>query len=171
MCQTPFSSATLAVAVASLGVLLGGRLLMPRFPFPLAVVAGGIAVSSVAGLEAHGVAVVGSIPAGLPELGLPDAGVSDAAELAPAALGIFLVTFADAILTARSYAGKHDQHVDASSQGLNLGPMPHAAEHNRDREVEIAAVGAEALRDLGRELARGAEHECPAALAVWRAAI
>jgi sulfate permease, SulP family len=34
----------------------------------------------------------------------------------PAAIGLFLLTFADAILTARSYAGKHGQHVDAAQE-------------------------------------------------------
>jgi sulfate permease, SulP family len=121
------SLATVAVAGVALGVLLAGRILAPRFPAPLAVVVAGIAVSSLAGLEGHGVAVVGSIPAGLPDVGLPDVGMDEAAELAPAAVGIFLVIFADAILTARSYAGKHEQSVDASQELVALGAANAAA--------------------------------------------
>ena len=45
----------------------------------------------------------------------------------PAALGIFLVSFADEILTARSFAGKHNQHVRASQELLAMGAANAAA--------------------------------------------
>jgi SulP family sulfate permease len=115
------SAATLAVGAGTLLVLLPLRFVAPRFPAPLVVVVGGIALSSALHLADHGVALVGDIPAGLPSLGLPSAPVGDALELVPVALGLFLVTFADAILTARSYAGKHGQHVDAGQELLAIG--------------------------------------------------
>jgi hypothetical protein len=62
-------------------------------------------------------------------------------------------------------ARRGNQHVDAPCQCLNLGPVTDAAEHDRDREIEMPAVGAEALGDLGGKLAGGAEHEHSAALA------
>ena len=68
-------------------------------------------------------------------------------------------------------AGSGDQHVDAARQRLDLRPMPDAAEHDRDGDAEMPAVGAEALGDLGGELAGGAEHQHAAALAHGRAAV
>ena len=46
-------------------------------------------------------------------------------------------------------ARRGDQHVDAARQRLHLGPVADAAEHDRDGEAEMAAVGAEALRRSG----------------------
>ena len=45
----------------------------------------------------------------------------------PAAVGIFLVAFADEILTARSFAGKHNQNVRASQELLAMGAANAAA--------------------------------------------
>jgi len=71
----------------------------------LLVVAAAIAISWALDLQAHGVAVVGAIPSGLPGFTVPKASWADIGHLAPAALGIFFVSFADEILTARSFAG------------------------------------------------------------------
>jgi sulfate permease, SulP family len=57
---------------------------------------------------------------------VPSPAFDDVLQLAPAALGIFLVSFADEILTARSFAGKHNQHVRAS-QLLAMGAANAAA--------------------------------------------
>ena len=78
----------------------------PALPGSLVVVVAGIALSSALALADHGVAVVGEIPAGLPSLELPRTPLDDVFQLLPAAVGLFLVTFADGILTARSYAGR-----------------------------------------------------------------
>jgi SulP family sulfate permease len=121
------SATTLAVGAGALLVLLPLRFVAPRFPAPLVVVVGGIALSSLLALAEHGVAVVGDIPSGLPSLGLPHAPLGDTLELLPVALGLFLVTFADAILTARSYAGKHGQHVEAGQELLAIGGANAAA--------------------------------------------
>ena len=62
-------------------------------------------------------------------------------------------------------ARRGDQHVDAARQRLDLRPMADAAEHDRDGEAEMPAVGAEALGDLAGELAGRGEHQHAAALA------
>ena len=62
-----------------------------------------------------------TIPSGLPKFQLPSASGPDIRHLLPVAVGVFLVGFADSILTARSYAGKHDQHVDATRSWVALG--------------------------------------------------
>lgn len=115
------SLATLGVATVAVGLLVGFRRLWPKLPGPLIVVVGAIAVSATFDLAAHGVATLGQIPSGLPGLELPRVSLADVLHLAPAALGIVFATFSDSILTARSFAGRHDQHVNANQELLALG--------------------------------------------------
>ena len=58
---------------------------------------------------------------------LPSPSVDDALTLLPAALGIFLVCFADEVLTARSFAGRHDQHIRVDQELLAMGAAQAAA--------------------------------------------
>lgn len=119
--------ATLAVSVCALVVLAILRRLSPRFPAALVVVVAGIALSSLLDLAADGVAVVGAVPSGLPELSLPSTSLDQVADLAPAAFGLFLVTLADGILTARMFAGRRGERVDASQELIALGASNAAA--------------------------------------------
>jgi high affinity sulfate transporter 1 len=112
---------TLAVGVAALVVVLTLRRVAPRLPAALIVVVIAIAVSYVMDLEERGVAVLDAIPSGMPSLQLPEVAAGDLVELLPIALGVFVVSFADSILTARSYAGRHNQHVDANQELFALG--------------------------------------------------
>ena len=121
------SGTTLAVGVAALAVLLPLRSIAPRFPAALLVVGGAIALSWAFDFDEHGVAVVGTVPSGLPELALPVPGGGETLLLLTAAVGIFLVSFADEILTARSFAGKHGQHVRAEQEVLAMGAANVAA--------------------------------------------
>jgi sulfate permease, SulP family len=118
---------TIAVGLVSLVALLLLRWRFPSVPGALIVVVGGIVVSAAVGLADHGVKVVGNIPAGLPALAWPGVSLGDTVQLIPAALGIFAVGYADAILTARSFAGRHDQHVDANQELLAMGAANAAA--------------------------------------------
>jgi sulfate permease, SulP family len=47
--------------------------------------------------------------------------VSATFDLVPAAVGLFLVSFADEILTARSYAGRHGEHIRPSQELVAMG--------------------------------------------------
>jgi SulP family sulfate permease len=121
------SGATVAVAAAALATLLALRFVVPRLPAALGVVVLAIGLSWALDLDAHGVAVVGAIPAGLPGPEVPTPALKDLIQLVPAAVGIFLVSFADEILTARSFAGKHNQQVRASQELLAMGAANAAA--------------------------------------------
>jgi SulP family sulfate permease len=121
------SGTALAVGAAALAVLLPLRYVAPRIPTALLVVGASIAISWALDLEAEGVAVVGDIASGLPSLDLPLPTWDDAVRLAPAAIGIFLVAFADEILTARSFAGKHSEHVRGRQELLAMGAASGAA--------------------------------------------
>ena len=80
-----------------------------------------IVVSAAVGLADKGVAVVGHIPSGLPSIELPDLRPRDILSLLPAALGIFFVGFSSQILTARSFAGRHGQHIHANTELVAMG--------------------------------------------------
>jgi high affinity sulfate transporter 1 len=121
------SAPTLAVSAASLAALLGLRMLMPKLPGALLVVVAAITLSWAFDFAGHGIAEVGPIPAGLPSFEIPTPSFSDIVQLVPAALGVFLVCFADEILTARSFAGKHNQNVRGSQELLAMGAASAAA--------------------------------------------
>jgi SulP family sulfate permease len=121
------SATTLAVGLISIAVLFALRLTLPKIPAALVVVVLGIAAAAIFDLKAHGVAEVGHIPSGLPSLKIPNAPWSNVVHLLPDALGIFAVGFADSILTARSFAGRHGQHVRANQELLASGVANAAA--------------------------------------------
>jgi high affinity sulfate transporter 1 len=113
------SMITLAVAVATFVVLIGMERLWPHSPAPLVAVAGGIAAAWFFGLKAMGVSLVGLIPQGLPSITLPD--MSLIAELAPAALGIALMSFTETIAAGRAFARPTDPPIDANRELVATG--------------------------------------------------
>jgi sulfate permease, SulP family len=116
------SGATVMVSAVCLGSLLLFRAFARRLPGPLIVVVGAIIASAALDLQAKGIAVVGEIRPGLPSIGLPSMpNVSDVLALVGAAVAIFFVSFADQILTARSFAGKHGQEVRADQELFAMG--------------------------------------------------
>ena len=58
---------------------------------------------------------------GLPKLGLPDVSLSDVWNLLPSSFILTLIVFTDAVLTARAFADKHGEKVDASRELIGLG--------------------------------------------------
>jgi sulfate permease, SulP family len=110
---------TLAVAVATLLVLIGMERLWPRAPAPLVAVGGGIAASWLFGLHAAGVSTVGLIPQGFPSLTLPDLALIEA--LLPGALGIALMSFTESIAAGRAFAGPADPPIQANRELLATG--------------------------------------------------
>ena len=123
---------TLAVAVATLVILVAMERLWPRSPAPLAAVGLGIAAAWALGLEALGVSIVGHIPQGIGSVTLPD--LSLALQLLPAAAGIALMSFTETIAAGRAFAAPGDPPVDANRElvavgasnlaGAMLGAMP-----------------------------------------------
>jgi high affinity sulfate transporter 1 len=126
------SMITLVVALATFAVLIGLERLWPHSPAPLVAVAGGIAAAWLLGLESQGVSLVGLIPQGLPSITLPDASL--VAGMAPAALGIALMSFTETIAAGRAFARSEDPPINANRElvatgvanvgGALLGAMP-----------------------------------------------
>ena len=110
---------TLAVALATFAVLFVMERMWPRAPAPLVAVGGGIAASWLLGLQAIGVSTVGVIPRGFPSLTLPD--LQLVRELAPAALGIALMSFTESIAAGRAFADRDDPPIDANRDLMATG--------------------------------------------------
>jgi high affinity sulfate transporter 1 len=117
----------LIVGSLCLVALIVGSRWLPRFPTLLAVTVLAIAASSAFDLGGRGVTLVGEIPPGLPGLSWPGVGVVQVLELAPVAIAIALVAFADAILTARSFTAPGSRAVDANQELLALAGLNAAA--------------------------------------------
>src|SRR5262245_55976054 len=123
---------TLAVAAATLVVLVGMERLWPQSPAPLVAVGGAIAASWYFGLQSHGVSIVGVIPRGLPAVTMPDLSLIE--RLVPGALGIALMSFTETIAAGRAFARPPDPPINANRElvatgaanlgGALLGAMP-----------------------------------------------
>ncbi|MFN3260929.1 MAG: SulP family inorganic anion transporter [Pikeienuella sp.] len=88
---------------------------------PVAAVAATTLLVARLGLEAEGVAVVGSVPQGLPPLTMPDFSlVLVTALLAPAAL-ISLIGFVESVSVAQTLAAKKRQRIDPDQELIGLG--------------------------------------------------
>jgi SulP family sulfate permease len=111
------NAATVVVALAALVALFGLPRLSRALPAGLIVLFGSIALSAALDLEgSHDVDVAGTLPKGLPEVSLPDVPVSTWLALVPAAIGIVLVSFSEALGVAREFADKHGYEVDSNRE-------------------------------------------------------
>jgi MFS superfamily sulfate permease-like transporter len=113
---------SLALAGLALLLMLVLRRWRPHLPGPLLVVLLATAASGLLHLDRQGVAMVGTIEAGLPALVLPR-GLTLASwqPLMLGAVGIALVGYSDNMLTARSFAQRHGERIDATKELVALG--------------------------------------------------
>jgi sulfate permease, SulP family len=112
---------TLLVAAGSFALLVAFQRLLPRWPGPLiAMVLAALAVA-VLDLDQMGVKTVGNVPRGLPPASVPDFSTIDLGTLLPAALGVTIVAYTDNIVTARAFAAKRREEIDARQEFLALG--------------------------------------------------
>jgi len=115
------SGITLLVGVASLALVLGLKRWLPAVPGSLVTVLLGIAAVHVFDLAAHGVKIVGPIQSGLPAFGLPNVAAHSYLDLAPAAIGVMLVGFAEALGAGKTYAAKEHYEIDPNRELIALG--------------------------------------------------
>jgi high affinity sulfate transporter 1 len=110
----------LAIGVASLALILVTRAFLPKLPGVLVAVVGATVAVAVFGLQDR-IRVVGPVPRGIPIPSIPWVGLADLPDLAAAALGIALVSFADTSVLSRTYAGRHRYRVDPNRELFGLG--------------------------------------------------
>jgi SulP family sulfate permease len=112
---------TVAVAACTLAFLFAIQTRHPRLPGPLfAVTLAAVAVAAF-GLKSRGISVAGPIPSGLPAPRVPNLSLGDLRDLLLPAVGIAVVGFTDNVLTARAFAARQQQDLNANQELLALG--------------------------------------------------
>jgi sulfate permease, SulP family len=111
---------TLILAVFILSFLFIIQHLFPKAPGPLVAVLLGTVAVAMFQLDRQGVAVVGEIPAGLPRFTVPEFSAQLPSLLA-SAISIAIVGYSDNVLTARSFAARYHDKIDANQELLALG--------------------------------------------------
>lgn len=113
------------LTVALSAALLTGLLLLhrfaPRAPGPLIVVAVAAVVVALFSLQNDGIEVVGAVPIGLPVPAIPGLSPADIGLLIVPAIGMTLVGYTDNVLTARAFALKQGESIDANQEWTALG--------------------------------------------------
>jgi high affinity sulfate transporter 1 len=110
---------TLAVAAATLLVLIGMERFLPHSPAPLVAIGGGIAAAWFFGLQGLGVSTVGLIPQGFPSITLPDLALIE--QLVPGALGMALMSFTETVAVGRAFAVPEDPPLNANRELVATG--------------------------------------------------
>ncbi len=108
---------TFAVGAGAMALLF----LLPRWskklPAGLVVLFAAIALSAALDLEGnYGVEIVGTLPQGLPSLTFPRLSFTAYLSMLPAALGVVLMAYSEALGVAHEFAEKHGYEVDADQE-------------------------------------------------------
>jgi sulfate permease, SulP family len=116
------SLAPALIGLLSLAAMQLLRHLAPRVPAALVVAIVATVLVGLLGGEAAGVRVVGDLPSGLPHLALPHLDPGVLRELAPGALAIVLVGYAEALGGAKAAAMQSGGDIDPNQELLAHGP-------------------------------------------------
>jgi high affinity sulfate transporter 1 len=119
--------AAAAVGLGGIIVVLVLQRWFAKVPAVLVMVVLAIVVSAAFQLAEHGVSLIGVLPKGFPPLTFPSVGWSDVGPLAGGALAIALVSLADTISTATSFAGRTGQRVHGNQEMIGIGAANLAA--------------------------------------------
>src|SRR4051794_3404883 len=119
--------AAAAVGIGGIVVILGLQRWWPKVPAVLVMVVLAIAFSALLHLDGGGVSLVGELRGGFPPLTIPKVGWSDLGPLAVGALAIALVSLADTISTASSFAERTGQEVRGNQEMIGIGSANLAA--------------------------------------------
>jgi SulP family sulfate permease len=114
--------APVLTGLLSLTAMLLLRHLVPRAPAALVVAVAATIIVGALGGEAAGVSVVGELPYGLPHLALPRLDPKVLWELAPGALAIVLVGYAEALGGAKAAAMQGGGDIDPNQELIAHGP-------------------------------------------------
>jgi high affinity sulfate transporter 1 len=112
---------TVAVGFGTLVLLMLAPRLFRRVPAALVAMIIAAIIVRVLGLEAHGIKIVGEVPAGLPLPRIPLFPLGLLPNLLGDAAGLALVTFSSMMLTSRSFASKNKYDIDADREFAALG--------------------------------------------------
>jgi high affinity sulfate transporter 1 len=107
---------TLGVGAGTFAVLFVSLRFVPRMPAALIALVIAGAAAALWTLNAHGVAILGPVPAGLPPLRWPVFPLERLPSLIGEAAGLTLVLFTSGTLTARSFASKGGYDIDVDRE-------------------------------------------------------
>ncbi len=114
------------MGAACIAVIVAARKLVPVVPGVLIAVVGAVVATAVFSLTDR-MAMVGALPSGFPAPALGGVGWEDAAELLGPAVAIAVIAFADTAVLSRTFAMRHGEQVDGSSEMRALGAVNVAA--------------------------------------------
>ena len=112
---------TVAIGIGVLAVLLVCARLDRRIPGALIGMVASTALVAALGLQAHGVAVLGTVHSGAPHFGLTGLSWSALENLAPLAAVVALVVVTQTAATTRAFAEQGGYDVDAGRDFLAVG--------------------------------------------------
>ncbi len=118
---------TLSVGAATLALLAIIKRISPRAPASLIALALAACGLHFAGSAFSTVALVGQIPSGLPRIGLPHASYHHLQEILVGSFGLVIVSFTSGMLTARSFAARSGQSINANREMWAIGTANIAA--------------------------------------------
>jgi SulP family sulfate permease len=112
---------TVLIGFGVLAVVAGSEAISARIPGALIGLVAATAAVIVAGLEARGVSVVGTVPGSLPTPSLPEIAPEKWAKLVPLALLIAIVVMVQTAATTRSFLSDPDKPADVDRDFLGVG--------------------------------------------------
>jgi SulP family sulfate permease len=115
------NQSTLALGAALIAAILAIDRLAPRAPAALIACAIAILVSRALDLRAHGVVHLQPLAAAIPAPAFPQVSLHDVSSLAPGALALALLVFAEGVLLARTLAAKRHEEIDPDHELTALG--------------------------------------------------
>jgi len=112
---------SLAIGIGVLAIMLVSASVSRRIPAALIGLLGSSALVGALDLQAHGVAVLGTIKTGAPHIGLTGLSWSTLQSLAPLAAVVALVVVTQSAATTRAFADRGGYDVDAGRDFLGVG--------------------------------------------------
>ncbi len=112
---------SLAIGLGVLGVMVAGTRIGRRIPGALIGMVASTALVAALDLQAHGVAVLGTVKSGPPHFGVTGLSWSVLASLAPLAAVVALVVVTQTAATTRAFADQGGYDVDAGRDFLGVG--------------------------------------------------
>jgi SulP family sulfate permease len=116
-----FNGYAAAIASTTLALALVLKMRFPRSPYMLLAMLGGSGLSFLLDAPAHGVRLIGEIPAHLPPLSMPNFSFPMLRQLAPEALAVAVLGLIEAVSIGRSIATKSHQRIDSNQEFIGQG--------------------------------------------------
>lgn len=109
----------LSIVLMALSLIL--QMTVKRIPAALIILIGSIIASALLDFSSLGISTIGDIPSGLPLPNIPAVKLFEIQNLIVPAIAIMLVSYANTIATARTFAAKQKESINPSQEFFGLG--------------------------------------------------